>query len=75
MTPTCPSGPTSGGLRSRDAESPEPGKGTGIRQIALDVQDPPLGNAVLEAILCRHCGRTASNGISCEGSCVADSGY
>ncbi len=28
-----------------------------------------------EAILCNHCGRTASNGISCQGSCVADSGY
>ena len=28
-----------------------------------------------DPILCRHCGRTASNGISCEGSCVADSGY
>jgi len=29
----------------------------------------------LEPILCHHCGRTASNGISCEGYCVADSGY
>ncbi len=28
-----------------------------------------------EPILCQHCGRTASNGISCQGSCVADSGY
>lgn len=28
-----------------------------------------------ESILCRHCGRTASNGISCQGFCVADSGY
>jgi hypothetical protein len=28
-----------------------------------------------DPILCRHCGRTASNGISCEGTCVADSGY
>ena len=32
---------------------------------------PPLE----EPVLCRHCGRTASNGISCEGACVADSGY
>ena len=32
-------------------------------------------SATLEPILCRHCGRTASNGISCEGACVADSGY
>ncbi|MEB3296335.1 MAG: hypothetical protein VKL23_02235 [Cyanobacteriota bacterium] len=31
--------------------------------------------AGLEPILCQHCGRTASNGISCEGYCVADSGY
>ena len=29
----------------------------------------------LEAVLCHHCGRTASNGISCEGYCVADSNY
>lgn len=33
------------------------------------------GEATDEPILCRHCGRTASNGISCEGTCVADSGY
>ena len=32
-------------------------------------------NAGMEPILCQHCGRTASNGISCEGYCVADSGY
>jgi len=30
---------------------------------------------VLERVLCLHCGRTASNGISCEGYCVADSNY
>ncbi len=28
-----------------------------------------------DPVLCQHCGRTASNGISCEGICVADSGY
>ncbi|MEB3201653.1 MAG: hypothetical protein VKK05_02425 [Synechococcus sp.] len=28
-----------------------------------------------DPVLCSHCGRTASNGISCQGSCVADSGY
>ncbi|KMM17690.1 hypothetical protein [Synechococcus sp. GFB01] len=28
-----------------------------------------------DPVLCSHCGRTASNGISCEGYCVADSGY
>ena len=28
-----------------------------------------------DPVLCGHCGRTASNGISCQGICVADSGY
>ncbi|CAK6693372.1 MULTISPECIES: hypothetical protein [unclassified Synechococcus] len=28
-----------------------------------------------EPVLCNHCGRTASNGISCQGYCVADSDY
>ncbi len=28
-----------------------------------------------DPVLCNHCGRTASNGISCQGICVADSGY
>jgi hypothetical protein len=28
-----------------------------------------------DPVLCRHCGRTARNGISCQGICVADSGY
>ena len=28
-----------------------------------------------EPLLCGHCGRTASNGLSCQGICVADSGY
>jgi len=28
-----------------------------------------------EPVLCNHCGRTASNGLSCIGACVADSGY
>lgn len=28
-----------------------------------------------EKILCRHCLRTASNGIKCQGICVADSDY
>ena len=31
--------------------------------------------AATEPVLCNHCGRTASNGISCIGACVADSGY
>ncbi|MEB3271239.1 MAG: hypothetical protein VKJ44_06290 [Synechococcus sp.] len=38
----------------------------------------PAGSApctAAEPILCGHCGRTAGNGISCQGFCVADSGY
>jgi hypothetical protein len=30
---------------------------------------------VADPVLCGHCGRTASNGITCQGMCVADSGY
>ena len=37
-------------------------------------QQQPLA-APGDPILCNHCGRTASNGISCVGACVADSGY
>ena len=29
----------------------------------------------LEKVLCKHCGRTASNGIKCQGFCVADNEY
>ena len=28
-----------------------------------------------EKVLCNHCGRTASNGIRCQGFCVADNDY
>ncbi|MDX1976536.1 MAG: hypothetical protein SFT94_02585 [Pseudanabaenaceae cyanobacterium bins.68] len=28
-----------------------------------------------EQILCCHCQRTATNGIKCQGICVADSSY
>jgi hypothetical protein len=38
-----------------------------------DAAQSPLQPA--DPVLCEHCGRTASNGISCQGSCVADSGY
>jgi hypothetical protein len=37
--------------------------------------DASTTTGAAEPVLCRHCGRTASNGISCEGYCVADSGY
>jgi hypothetical protein len=30
---------------------------------------------VLSPILCNHCQRTATNGIKCQGICVADSAY
>lgn len=44
---------------------------------ATQAEAAPLTAAPLtaEPILCGHCGRTASNGISCQGMCVADSGY
>ena len=44
----------------------------------------PINGATIEAtiqetkeelILCNHCLRTATNGIKCQGICVADSGY
>jgi hypothetical protein len=35
----------------------------------------PRPTAEAEPVLCGHCGRTAGNGISCQGMCVADSGY
>jgi hypothetical protein len=28
-----------------------------------------------DPVLCAHCGRTSTNGIVCQGICVADSGY
>lgn len=40
-----------------------------------DSAAPAAPAAAAEPILCGHCGRTASNGISCIGMCVADSGY
>jgi hypothetical protein len=33
------------------------------------------GASAQDRVLCSHCGRTASNGISCIGMCVADSDY
>ena len=41
----------------------------------LDSGPSGVAPAAAEPILCGHCGRTASNGISCQGMCVADSGY
>ncbi len=46
---------------------------------ALAAADQPAGatppGPAADPVLCNHCGRTASNGISCQGICVADSGY
>lgn len=35
----------------------------------------PIKEIKNELILCDHCLRTATNGIKCQGICVADSGY
>jgi hypothetical protein len=43
------------------------------RDQAREANEPDQAN--LSKILCHHCGRTASNGISCQGFCVADSNY
>ncbi|WP_461564660.1 hypothetical protein [Synechococcus sp.] len=37
--------------------------------------ETPKNSKEIEKVLCGHCGRTATNGISCQGICVADSGY
>jgi len=44
------------------------------RRDEVSAQDSASG-AAEERVLCSHCGRTASNGISCIGMCVADSDY
>ncbi|NUN63788.1 hypothetical protein HCU40_03265 [Pseudanabaena biceps] len=49
-------------------------------QVKQTQSAPQLGDRVTnqtkqEEILCPHCLRTASNGIKCQGICVADSGY
>ncbi|MCT0219337.1 hypothetical protein KQ304_10065 [Synechococcus sp. CS-1329] len=46
---------------------------SGASPAAATQQDLPPQPS--EAVLCNHCGRTASNGISCQGYCVADSDY
>jgi len=55
----------------RSPGSPAHGGGKPSGDLATEQASP----VEPDPILCRHCGRTASNGISCEGSCVADSGY
>ena len=45
--------------------------------ISLQVQNSSKINLSLkkDAILCKHCKRTASNGVRCLGMCVADNDY
>lgn len=52
---------------------PRPTAGAGA-SIPLATGSAPAAPSP-EPVLCGHCGRTASNGISCQGICVADSGY
>ena len=57
--------------------SASPGS-TGTEEDIERVLEKDLNKApeqAIERVLCHHCGRTASNGISCEGYCVADSNY
>ncbi|MBD1865062.1 MULTISPECIES: hypothetical protein [Trichocoleus] len=48
-----------------------------VKDNTLQVDEDGEGNsgASSEEILCRHCLRTATNGIKCQGICVADSDY
>ncbi|MEB3194395.1 MAG: hypothetical protein VKO19_04640 [Cyanobacteriota bacterium] len=49
---------------------------TGLAQGPEGLAAPAApGPPAQDPVLCSHCGRTASNGISCQGICVADSGY
>jgi hypothetical protein len=54
---------------SKMPDSLNPGSAASLTNAAAEPVLPP------DPVLCQHCGRTASNGISCQGSCVADSGY
>ena len=52
-----------------------PADGSGNHSQDRTTEQVSEAEADADPILCRHCGRSANNGISCEGSCVADSGY
>ena len=60
---------------SHSAPLPAGSPGGGSGNHPQDRTTEQVSEADADPILCRHCGRTANNGISCEGSCVADSGY
>ena len=70
---TKPIGPTVSTSRPAPLPAGSPANGSGNH--SQDLTTDRASEAYADPILCRHCGRTASNGISCEGSCVADSGY
>jgi len=59
------------GLATTDRFSADQGRiSAGQGEVPGAATDPAA-----EPVLCGHCGRTASNGLSCQGICVADSGY
>lgn len=55
------------------AGPPLAGTAAGIDLSASGAAPAPAAPA--DPVLCGHCGRTARNGLSCIGMCVADSGY
>jgi hypothetical protein len=57
------------------AISPPPSDSTAGSAPASSEPPRPLSAGDDDPVLCDHCGRTAANGISCIGMCVADSGY
>ncbi|QNI71617.1 hypothetical protein CyaNS01_02510 [Cyanobium sp. NS01] len=58
---------------SKMSALPTPESSSQPAELPCSSSSPPAAGA--EPVLCNHCGRTASNGISCQGFCVADSGY
>ncbi len=46
-----------------------------LKDPAINSESNSLVKSESETILCRHCNRTATNGISCKGICVADNEY
>lgn len=71
LTPSSPAAPPSQPMPA-GAPAPPQAPAAGAEERQGSPGDPA---PAAEPILCNHCGRTASNGISCIGACVADSGY
>jgi len=59
----------------RTVVTTSPGSNPGPPTVAREGSGVPADGSSREPVLCLHCGRTASNGIGCQGICVADSGY